>query len=93
MKIAMFDRMLIPCLVFYKFLLDPAKSELCITVIILEPVPTHHIQDVENTIALTVDTVQYRVFVLPASGLISVTSWQAAGETFHLFATLTKHFC
>ena len=84
--------MLIPYLVFYKFLLYPAKSELSITVIILEPVPTHHIQDVENTIALTVDTVKYRVFVLSAPRLVSVTTWQAARETFHLFATLTKHF-
>ena len=35
------------------YLLDPAESEHCITVVVLEPAPTHHVKDVEDLITLT----------------------------------------
>ena len=76
-------------LVFNKFLLDPGESKLCITVVILKPVPAHHIQDVEDTIALAIDAVEYGVGVPPV--LIPVPSRQVAWKTFNLLPTFAKH--
>ena len=81
-----------PCshlLIFNKFLLDPGESELGITVVILKPVPAHHVQDVEDAVALAIDTIEYGVGVPPV--LIPVPSGQVAGETFNLFPTFAKH--
>ena len=52
-------------LVFNKFLLHPGESELGITVVILKPVPAHHVQDVEDAVTLAIDTVEYGVGVSP----------------------------
>ena len=82
-----------PCshlLIFNKFLLDPGESELGITVVILKPVPAHHVQDVEDAVTLAVDAVQDGVGV-PAI-LISVSTGKVAGKTFHLFTTFAKYF-
>ena len=76
-------------LVFNKFLLDPGESKLCITVVILKPVPAHHIQDVEDTIALAIDAVEYGVGVPPV--LIPVPTGQIAGKTFYLLPTFAKN--
>ena len=76
-------------LVFNKFLLDPGESELGITVVILKPVPAHHVQDVEDAVALAIDTIEYGVGVPPV--LIPVPSGQVAGETFNLLPTFAKH--
>ena len=76
-------------LVFNKFLLDPGEPELCITVVILKPVPAHHIEDVEDAVALAIDAVEYGVGVPPV--LIPVPSRQVAGETFNLLSTFAKH--
>jgi len=54
-------------LILDEFLLDPAESEHCITVVVLEPAPTHHVKDVEDLITLTEDAVEDGV--LPISVL------------------------
>ena len=76
-------------LIFNKFLLDPGESELGITVIILNPVPAHHVQDVEDAVTLAVDAVEDGVSV--AAVLISVASWQVARETLHLLPAFAEH--
>ena len=81
-----------PCshlLIFNKFLLDPGESELGITVIILKPVPAHHVQDVEDAVTLAVDAVEDGVGV-PAV-LISVPPRQVARKTLHLLPTFAEH--
>ena len=55
----------------------------------MKPVPTHHIQDVEDAVALAIDTIEYGVGVPPV--LIPVSAWQVAGETFDLLPTFAKH--
>ena len=55
----------------------------------MKPVPTHHIQDVEDAVALAIDTIEYGVGV--PSVLIPVPAGQVAGETFNLFPTFAKH--
>ena len=79
-------------LVFNKFLLDPTESELGITVVVLEAVPTHHVQDVEDAITLAVDAVKDRVLAGSSFTLVSVTTGKVAGKTFHLFTTFAKYF-
>ena len=79
-------------LVLNELLLDPAESELCITVVIWEPVPAHHVQDVEDAVALAVDAVQDRVLVL-ASALVSVSARKIAGKALHLLSTFAVNFC
>ena len=76
-----------------ELLLHPAESELCITVVVLESVPAHHVQDVEHTVALTVDAVQDRVFVAFAASLASVSTRKIAGEALDLLSALAKYFC
>lgn len=76
-----------------ELLLHPAESELCITVVVLEAVPAHHVQDVEHTVALTVDAVQDRVFVAFAASLASVSTRQITGEALDLLSALAKYFC
>ena len=77
-------------LVFNKFLLHPGESELGITVVILKPVPAHHVQDVEDAVALAVDAVQDGVGV-PAI-LISVSTGKVARKTLHLLSTFAEDF-
>ena len=79
-------------LVFNKFLLDPTESELGITVVVLEAVPTHHVQDVEDAVTLAVDAVKDGVLAGSSFTLVSITTGQVAGEAFHLFSTFAKYF-
>ena len=79
-------------LVFNKFLLHPGESELGITVVILKPVPAHHVQDVEDAVALAKHAVQDRVLVL-APTLVSVSTRKVAWKAFDLLSTLAVHFC
>ena len=84
-----------PCshlLIFNKFLLDPGESELGITVVILKPVPAHHVQDVEDAVTLAVDAVKDGVLAGSSFTLVSITTGQVAGEAFHLFSTFAKYF-
>ena len=76
-------------LVLYELLLDPGEAKLCVTIIILVTVPTHHVQDVEDAIALTVDTVKDGVLV-PGPALVPIASRQVAGEALHLLPTLAE---
>jgi len=78
-------------LVLYELLLHPGEAKLRVTIIILEPVPAHHVQDVKDAITLTVDAVQDGVLV-PAPALVPVTSRQVTGEAFHLLPTLAVDF-
>ena len=63
-----------------------------ITVVVLEPVPAHHVQDVEDGVGLAEDTIKDGVLLSPAPALVPVASWQVAGETLDLFPRLTVHF-
>jgi len=76
-------------LVLNELLLDPGQAELGVTIIILVPVPSHHVQDVEDAVTLTVDAVKDGVLV-PGPALVPVASRQVAGETFHLLPTLAE---
>ena len=76
-----------------ELLLEPGQSELSVTVVVLEGVPAHHVQDVEHTVALTVDAVQDRVFVAFAASLASVSTRKIAGEALDLLTALAKYFC
>ena len=58
----------------------------------MEAVPTHHVQDVEDAVALTVDAVKDGVLAGSSFTLVSVTTGQVAGKTFHLFTTFAKYF-
>ena len=71
-----------------EFLLDPGQSELSVTVVVLEGVPAHHVQDVEGAGGLAVDAVQDGEGRSPAQ---SVAPRQVAGETLHLQPALTEH--
>ena len=71
-----------------ELLLDPGQSELSVTVVVLEGVPAHHVQDVEGAGGLAVDAVQDGEGRSPAQ---SVAPRQVAGETLHLQPALTEH--
>ena len=58
-------------LVLYELLLDPGQTKLSITVVVLVPIPAHHIQDVEDRVALAVDAVQDSVLI-PGPALVPV---------------------
>jgi len=60
-------------LVFNELLLNPGEAKLCVTIIILEAVPAHHVQDVKDSITLTVDAVKDGVLV-PVPALVPVAS-------------------
>jgi len=60
-------------LVLDELLLDPGEAKLCVAIIILEAVPAHHVQDVKDSITLTVDAVKDGVLV-PVPALVPVAS-------------------
>ena len=60
-------------LVLNELLLDPGQAKLRVTIIILEAVPAHHVQDVKDSITLTVDAVKDGVLV-PVPALVPVAS-------------------